>query len=92
MEWVIDKSDRCKPTFAVHLLEQIKHYIFDDRITFVFSINLEQLQHTIKQYYGADFDSCRYLDRFFDLRISERLLSEAGHRLHLRRLPDILFL
>ena len=40
----IDELDRCKPTFAVHLLEQIKHYIFDDRITFVFSINLEQLQ------------------------------------------------
>lgn len=54
----------------VHLLEQIKHYIIDDRITFVFSVNLEQLQHTIKHYYGANFDSCRYLDRFFDLRIS----------------------
>lgn len=66
----IDELDRCKPTFAVHLLEQIKHYIYDDRITFVFSVNLEQLQHTIKHYYGADFDSCRYLDRFFDLRIS----------------------
>ena len=80
----IDELDRCKPTFAVHLLEQIKHYIFDDRITFVFSINLEQLQHTIKQYYGADFDSCRYLDRFFDLRISmppanmEKFYSELG--------------
>lgn len=66
----IDELDRCKPNFAVHLLEQIKHYIFDDRITFVFSVNLEQLQHTIKHYYGANFDSCRYLDRFFDLRIS----------------------
>lgn len=66
----IDELDRCKPTFTVHLLEQIKHYIFDDRITFVFSINLEQLQHTIKHYYGTNFDSCRYLDRFFDLRIT----------------------
>lgn len=66
----IDELDRCKPTFAVHLLEQIKHYIYDDRITFVFSVNLEQLQHTIKHYYGEGFDSCRYLDRFFDLRIS----------------------
>lgn len=80
----IDELDRCKPTFAVHLLEQIKHYIYDNRITFVFSVNLEQLQHTIKQYYGADFDSCRYLDRFFDLRISmppanmEKFYSEIG--------------
>ncbi len=66
----IDELDRCKPTFAVQFLEQIKHYVFDDRITFVFSINLEQLQHTIKQYYGLNFDSYRYLDKFFDLRIS----------------------
>lgn len=66
----IDELDRCKPMFTVKLLEQIKHYIFDERITFVFSVNLEQLQHTIKHYYGADFDSCRYLDRFFDLRIA----------------------
>ena len=66
----IDELDRCKPSFAVHLLEQLKHYISDERITFVFSINLEQLQHTIKHYYGIDFDSCRYLDRFFDFRVS----------------------
>ena len=66
----IDELDRCRPSFAIQLLEQIKHYIYDDRITFVFSVNLEQLQHTIKRYYGDDFDSCRYLDRFFDLRIS----------------------
>lgn len=65
----IDELDRCKPTYAIKLLEQIKHYMMDDRITFVFSVNLEQLQHTIKCYYGADFDASRYLDRFFDFRI-----------------------
>lgn len=66
----IDELDRCKPSFAVHLLEQLKHYISDERITFVFSVNIEQLQHTIKHYYGINFDSGRYLDRFFDLRVS----------------------
>lgn len=66
----IDELDRCKPSFAVRLLEQLKHYISNERITFVFSVNLEQLQHTIKHYYGEGFDSCRYLDRFFDFRVS----------------------
>ena len=66
----IDELDRCKPSYAVRLLERIKHYFSNDRITFVFSINTNELQHTIKRYYGAEFDACRYLDRFFDLRIS----------------------
>lgn len=66
----IDELDRCKPSYAVHLLEQIKHYLCDDRITFVFSVNLAELQHTISHYYGESFDSCRYLDRFFDIRIT----------------------
>lgn len=65
----IDELDRCKPTYAIKLLEQIKHYMMNDQITFVFSVNFEQLQHTIKCCYGADFDASRYLDRFFDLRM-----------------------
>lgn len=66
----IDELDRCKPSYSVKLLERIKHYFDNDRITFVFSINASELQHTIKKHYGNDFDACRYLDRFFDLRIA----------------------
>lgn len=66
----IDELDRCKPSYAVQLLERIKHYFSNDFITFVFSVNLEELQYTIKRYYGNDFDACRYLDRFFDLHFS----------------------
>lgn len=63
-------SDMDDESYAVQLLERIKHYLYDDRITFVFSVNLGELQHTIKHYYGNTFDACRYLDRFFDMRIS----------------------
>ncbi len=66
----IDELDRCKPSYAVRLLERIKHYFSNDRITYVFSVNINELQHTIKQYYGSDFNASKYLDRFFDLRIS----------------------
>ena len=67
---IIDELDRCKPNYAVQLLEKIKHYFDNERVTFVFAVNLQELQHTISNYYGNAFDSCRYLDRFFDLRIS----------------------
>lgn len=65
----IDELDRCNPAFAVKLLERIKHFFTDDRVTFVFSVNIEQLQHTIKNYYGADFSASRYLEKFFDKRV-----------------------
>lgn len=65
----VDELDRCKPTFAVRLLERIKHYFSNDRITFVFSVNINELQHTIKKYYGSEFDASKYLDRFFDFRV-----------------------
>lgn len=66
----VDELDRCKPSYAVKLLERIKHYFDNDKITFVFSTNIQQLQHTIQQFYGNGFDATRYLDRFFDLRVS----------------------
>ena len=65
----IDELDRCNPAYAVKLLEQIKHYMEDDRIIFVFSVNINQLQHTIKHYYGNNFNATKYLDRFFDLQV-----------------------
>lgn len=66
----IDELDRCTPTFAVKLLERINHYFINDSIIFVFSVNLTELQHTVKKYYGENISASRYLDRFFDLRIS----------------------
>lgn len=66
----IDELDRCKPVYAVRLLERVKHYFDDEHITFVFSININELQHAIKGYYGESYDGSRYLDRFFDLRVT----------------------
>lgn len=66
---IIDELDRCNPEFAVKLLERIKHYFNNDRVTFVFAVNLAELQHTIKHHYGVNFNASRYLDRFFDLPI-----------------------
>lgn len=66
----IDELDRCKPDYAIRFLERIKHYFDDERITFVFSVSLTQLQWTIRNYYGNGFDATKYLDKFFDLCVS----------------------
>lgn len=62
----VGELDRCRPDFSVQLLERIKHYFDLENITFVFSVNCEQLVQTIKKYYGEEFDAGRYLGRFFD--------------------------
>lgn len=65
----VDELDRCKPTYAVKLLERIKHYFNNPNVTFIFAVDLSQLQYTINQYYGSQFNGYQYLDRFFDLVI-----------------------
>lgn len=82
----IDELDRCRPDYAVCLLERIKHYFSIETVTFVFAVNLVELQHTIRRFYGNNFDADRYLDRFFDYRISlppanmEKYYMEIGLR------------
>ena len=66
----VDELDRCKPSYAIEMLERIKHYFDDERIIFVVSLNKEQLIHTISNYYGSEFDATRYLNRFFDVSIN----------------------
>lgn len=71
----IDELDRCKPTYAVKLLERIKHYFDDTGVIFVFSTNLKELSNTVRAYYGEKFNAELYLDRFFDLKYSLRNVS-----------------
>ncbi|MDN3382781.1 P-loop NTPase fold protein [Pseudoalteromonas sp. APC 3358] len=62
----IDELDRCKPTYAVEMLEAIKHVFDIPGLVFIVATNTSQLSHTIKAVYGADFNAEEYLSRFFD--------------------------
>lgn len=61
----IDELDRCRPTFAIETLEVVKHFFDLENVIFVFSLDMNQLQNSIKTIYG-DIDSRGYLQRFFD--------------------------
>lgn len=62
----IDELDRCRPTYAIELLETVKHLFDIPGLVFVVATNTDQLQHSIKAVYGSDFDAQRYLYRFFN--------------------------
>ncbi|WP_319378033.1 KAP family P-loop NTPase fold protein [uncultured Methanocorpusculum sp.] len=64
----IDELDRCRPTYAIETLEVVKHFFDIDGVVFVFSVDITQLSHSIKNIYGA-IDSVGYLQRFFDRQI-----------------------
>ena len=63
----IDELDRCRPSYAVELLEIAKHFFAAKNIVFVLAIDKSQLAHAIKALYGNEFDSIGYLRRFIDL-------------------------
>jgi hypothetical protein len=66
----IDELDRCRPSYAVEMLETIKH-IFDIKgIVFVVATDTEQLQHAVKAIYGEGFNARLYLGRFFNSRFT----------------------
>ena len=62
--FVVDELDRCRPTFAIELLERVKHVVGVPGVVFVFGVNLKELEKSIKSVYG-DIDSEDYLRRFF---------------------------
>lgn len=66
----IDELDRCRPTYAIEMLETVKHLFDIPNFVFVFSTDTKQLQHSIKAVYGQDFDSHEYLSRFFEQRLT----------------------
>lgn len=62
----VDELDRCKPSYAIQLLEGIKHIFGTKGLYFIISTNKTQLSKSIKAVYGSEFDSLVYLQRFFD--------------------------
>lgn len=70
---LIDELDRCRPSYAVEMLETIKHIFNIKGVVFVVATDTEQLQHAVKAVYGQRFDAGTYLGRFFDARYTLRL-------------------
>lgn len=68
--FIIDELDRCSPSYAVEVLEKVKHLFNIPNIVFCIAVDKEQLKCTIQGYYGAyNFNAEEYLRRFFDIEL-----------------------
>ena len=66
--FIIDELDRCRPDFALELVEQIKHLFSVPGITFLLVLNRKQLEESIKLRYGGDgVNATTYLQKFVNL-------------------------
>lgn len=63
---LVDELDRCRPTYAIEMLEVVKHFFNTEKVVFVIATDTKQLCHSIKAVYGNTFESEIYLRRFFD--------------------------
>ncbi|MFG0454508.1 KAP family P-loop NTPase fold protein [Shewanella mangrovisoli] len=66
----IDELDRCRPTYAIEMLEVVKHLFDIPKLVFVLSTDTKQLESSIKSLYGEQFDAEEYLSRFFQRRLT----------------------
>lgn len=66
---IIDDLDRSRPDFAVKLLEVIKHFYNNNKITTIVATNNRQLAHSVEHIYGNKTDGYKYLNRIYDTTI-----------------------
>lgn len=65
---IIDELDRCKPCFALDLLEKIKHFYNVDGVSFVLVTNLRQIEAAVRGRYGIRTDAATYLQKFITVK------------------------
>lgn len=74
---IIDELDRCRPDYAVQLLEIIKHIFDVKNIIFLFLINREQLESIVSTIYMNSNLSNKYFEKFYDVELN---LPEANYK------------
>lgn len=81
----VDELDRCRPTYAIQLLERIKHLFDQAGVVFVLSLDREQLCHSIRAVYGEGLDASGYLRRFIDV---EYVLAKPDSKSYIEQLKE----
>lgn len=74
--FIIDELDRCKPHFALALLERIKHFLTVPNLHFVLGVNLSQIHSSVRYAYGPEINAGEYLQKFINFSILNTVTTE----------------
>ncbi|MCF6217109.1 MAG: KAP family NTPase [Emcibacter sp.] len=64
---IVDELDRCKPSYAVALIEKVKHIFSTKNVFFILVMHKEQLIEALKCVYGQGLDASTYLQKFIHI-------------------------
>ena len=64
---IVDDLDRCRPPFAIALLERIKHLFNVPHVTFILGLDQKQFVNALHNFYGERFDAENYLQKLIDI-------------------------
>lgn len=68
--FIVDELDRCRPDYALSVLETIKHFFSVSNVHFLLVCDIEQLVAAVHHRYGIEGNGYTYLEKFVDVRVS----------------------
>ncbi len=78
--FIVDELDRCRPHFALELLERMKHFFSVPNVHFVLGVNLRQLRNQVCATYGDGIDANAYLQKFIQISVMVEKYSDKYNR------------
>lgn len=90
---VVDELDRCRPDYALALLEIIKHFFAVPNVHFVLGVNLIEIENSVKARYGSGINAGLYLQKFVTLTLNlpetlSDVSDEDSRKFYLKKLGE----
>jgi hypothetical protein len=65
--FILDELDRCRPPFALAVLERMKHFFSVQNVHFILGMHVKQIHSSIAVTYGSKINANLYLQKFIQL-------------------------
>lgn len=90
--FIIDELDRCRPDYALRLLERVKHFYSVENVHFVFGAHISSIENSVLATYGKNINAALYLQKFFTIKCNlpnQNNNKESNKSVYLKNLNKI---